>query len=124
MLVIDSKSHRHALSLNWTLSGFLSVSVVSLHCMVFWTTDISVRNSNISDLMYKPNRAASALANAAQHGLVASSPSFSQKLFLLCDNATRKQLFPFGKCPYPSEGRQAKTQNNKEMLFDTLASTR
>lgn len=74
--------------------------------------------------MHKGNHAASALPNAAQHGLVASSPSFSPKLLLFCDNTTRKKSFPFSKCPYPSEGRQAKTQNDKEMLFDTLASSR
>lgn len=42
VLVMESKCHRRALSVNWKLPGFLSVSVVSLPCRVFWTTKVSV----------------------------------------------------------------------------------
>lgn len=69
VFVIDSKSHRRALSVNWKSPGFLSVSVVSLYCMVFWTTKLCITVTCL-DLMRKGSHAASALAHAAQHGLV------------------------------------------------------
>lgn len=43
-----SEGHRHALSVKWKSPGFLSLSVFSLHCMVFRTTKASVCTSNSS----------------------------------------------------------------------------
>lgn len=120
VLVIGSKSHRHALSANWKSPGFLSVFPL---CTAWSSVQLCVTVISL-DLMHKRNCPASALANVAQHGLIVSSLPFFPKLELLRENTTRTKIFPFIRCPYPYEGKQAKILNDKEMLFDTLASTR